>query len=369
MSIKSARSMCAQSAAEPGTAGPSGRADVTIPVVDRDPAPPGAADVVAVRLARGGLCARRDRRPPLVWDLPACGGVLACPPRRLAGWRARPGGFTLIELLTVVAVISLLVAMLMPSLSRAREIARRAKCAMNQRSILLGATLYAASENSYPYIELDGGTWGVPIGTNRGLAVAGGGAAPMGLDLMRNDRTGQSRSPTGTLYLLIRGSYAAPGHFVCPSTDEQEDDTGDFWDFADGTRVSYSLMNPYGPERYFTNGAQEVPLLADQSPYFDPATGLRNAAGTVDLSGNPDADAIAAGNSPNHGTDGQNAAVVGGSVRFVRRADVGADRDNIYTRAEELDGTDAAGDIPATGGGSGEPDQGPAGPRDSYLVP
>ena len=49
--------------------------------------------------------------------------------RHISARRMR--GFTLIELLVVIAIISLLVSILIPSLKRAKELARRAVCASN----------------------------------------------------------------------------------------------------------------------------------------------------------------------------------------------------------------------------------------------
>jgi len=51
--------------------------------------------------------------------------------------------FTLIELLVVVAIIALLVAMLMPALGRAREIAKRAQCGTNMKALGQGIWLFA----------------------------------------------------------------------------------------------------------------------------------------------------------------------------------------------------------------------------------
>jgi prepilin-type N-terminal cleavage/methylation domain-containing protein len=58
-------------------------------------------------------------------------------------------GFTLIELLVVVAIIALLIGILLPSLGKARAVAKRTKCQANLHSIGQGIRCYMDDYHGY----------------------------------------------------------------------------------------------------------------------------------------------------------------------------------------------------------------------------
>lgn len=71
-------------------------------------------------------------------------------------------GFTLIELLTVIAIIGILAAIIIPTVGRVRSSARDSACKSNLRQIGLAVALYSTEQRGFFPLSsgnTPGGNW------------------------------------------------------------------------------------------------------------------------------------------------------------------------------------------------------------------
>ncbi|MAE64545.1 MAG: hypothetical protein CMJ18_09775 [Phycisphaeraceae bacterium] len=84
--------------------------------------------------------------------------------RTRPGGVAVPRGFTLIELLVVISIIALLIALLLPAIKRAKELAHRTACASNEHQLHIGTVSFAHEHNdmllAHPNLPRDPGVDG-----------------------------------------------------------------------------------------------------------------------------------------------------------------------------------------------------------------
>jgi len=263
---------------------------------------------------------------------------------------AKRNGFTLIELLVVIAVIALLVGILLPSLNRARALAKRASCGVNLSGIGKAAVLFTTSNDGIgPAVEI----W------NNGAAVSC--TTSIGNNVNWGTNVRAHRANSINLWLLRCREYAAPKLFICLSTTDTADtspvdSTATGFrpsDFASAENVSYGYQVPYaaqntdsfGPGIFSLASPSALAIAADSSPYMNTDGSWNTSATITDWDSSPANAQIEAGNSPNHSGDGQNVLFADGHVAWSATADVGVSRDNIYTGAPSGEDTSGAGTL------------------------
>lgn len=240
-------------------------------------------------------------------------------------------GFTLIELLVVIAIIALLVSILMPGLSRARELAKRASCASNASSIGKAIALYQGSyKDAYPWVASQ--DFSIPVE-----------------DGAVNDPKDKSNtaavSITRLLYLLVRDGQGT-ALFVCPSADSDTADTKNprpseedehRYDFTDAENVSYGYQRPLEDKTNGVTGrsSSQVAILADSvksNPDIEHTDWDEDNISTT---------VAKAALSHNH-TAGEyiNVLYADSHVGNGNRGDLGHNKDSIYTASGKTDGGD-----------------------------
>jgi len=268
-------------------------------------------------------------------------------------------GFTLIELLVVVAIIALLIAILLPSLGKARELANRSYCAANLRGIIQSMVVYSA-ENSDQYPTV------TPPGTANAYLLAGNNASA-GNNLGTNTSADKAidsyyttplldpGSVTANLWILVLRNATSAKQFICKSdpvptnVSQIQSSANYFINFNGGTGgtstaeygYSYSTAYPWAPATgsplvqsagaWWRNTTDSsLPIMSDIAPMN--GSGTNPVADTKGVSSNgvPSSGAKA-WNSANHQRDGQNVGFADAHTEFTRRADVGQSNDNIFT--------------------------------------
>jgi prepilin-type N-terminal cleavage/methylation domain-containing protein/prepilin-type processing-associated H-X9-DG protein len=181
----------------------------------------------------------------------------------------RRKAFTLVELLVVITIMGILIGILLPAVYEALELANRASCSSNLRSIGQAANAWATSHRQrWPdvYKTSTSGTLGWDkVGETRSDYYAFDQDVTTGQEA--TDSTGVDvESNTANLWRLIASQGLSIDVFLCPSAGHLRDDTvvkfGDVRDFRNQHYVSYSYQNVLGPYSLTSTGASQVTELA-----------------------------------------------------------------------------------------------------------
>jgi prepilin-type processing-associated H-X9-DG protein len=215
-------------------------------------------------------------------------------------FRRRP--FSVRDLVSTAAAIVLLALVFLPSIRRAGKLAGVGQCAANIHGIGTAAAVYSSDNDGY----LPAG----PAGRRRWLRTA--------------RRGGVSNSES--LFVLVRGRYARPGLFQCPSTDGRTGKAfairAGMFDFPRREFVGYSYQHAVGGNALrrsnpvLASVADTMAILADSNPIFKHGRFRR--------------DYLTASAGDNHQGMGQNVLYLDGHAGWSDTANVGVRGNNIF---------------------------------------
>ena len=245
-------------------------------------------------------------------------------------------GFTLVELLVVIAIIALLMGILMPALSRVRQIAFRVVCGTNLSGI--GKAMLVYSNDYDDELPRSGGRnspWAAKIpnwqATNRygAYGVSANGEGGVG-------------SISSCFYLLVKYAEVTPKSFLCKGDTGTSEfkpanygagarDLIDLWDFGPEPKehCSYAYHMPFGLYALTTSGEPGMAVAADRNPFVQSPMAESKYIGRFIPGGGRDA--VKAGNAVTHQEDGQNVLFLDSHVSFEKTPTCGINDDNIYT--------------------------------------
>lgn len=172
-------------------------------------------------------------------------------------------GFSLIDVLVTLMVIALLLGILLPSMNKARETARRVVCASNVRQIGLAIAMYADdSKNHIPYT-----VFAPPGARSDDLELAD--TVIVRFSSARFNEDGDADFEWDGLGLLYVGEYLpAPPAYYCPSHSGKHPFAAysKLWKGENGEIVSnyqYRGLGPNGATRLFQIEPARSAIAAD----------------------------------------------------------------------------------------------------------
>ena len=210
---------------------------------------------------------------------------------RLRKWA---GGFTLIELLVVIAIIAILMSMIVPTVPKIRERARRVTCMNNLREIGNGCVMYSGDFGEYyPSVRAPGT---------------------------------QTTRPMASLALLFDQYVPSRKTFRCPSTTDSCDDMqpGD-------------SLQPHGSGATATERRQCSYAYDDTRGVNTPSDiVVAGDAAASSGTGGGGGGTVTSRNSENHWGEGQNVLMYGGNTVLWTPTPKNPmrDTDDIYTAAD-----------------------------------
>lgn len=274
---------------------------------------------------------------------------------------------------TVIPIFALLIAILLPSLGRARELSNRTYCAANARGIMQSMNVYGADNNDQfpllPYAPYGPGNNGAST-----VTAAGATADDALKSIYASAPPPQAGSPLASTWILVFKNAVTPKQFICKSdpfagtvaAQLQPAGSSDFYiNFQTGNQISYSFAYPYNTKGEIGNQWKattdsSLPIMSDMAPLNGTGSPIHNVSPGTPYP-NP-----RSWNSGNHANEGQIVGYSDGHANFERRPDIGQNNDNIYS----FSGTNSISQYGGT-----QPTDSPieiqtdAAPFDIYMVP